>query len=240
MGQNPATKCPDESRRETADHVISSGRPITECRRRLELNSKTANMRVIKRRRELSGEPAPCGVGSCQRSQALGGPNRQPPRQRSRLSPSFRPAIRPRGTRQNARTSTAPSASATKAWWPSTKAKPSSVTASTPLRRSLHCWQRTSLGDRLRPPGPSEGRPDLRAGNFCRSSASPVGATTLQSKPARISYGRLSEIVRTSTLTEDASTHLDISEPTLHPERRLRTAPSVSLKTPPQTRWYGP
>lgn len=59
MGRNPATKRTDESRWETADHVISSGRPITEYRRGLEFNSKTANMRVIKRRRELSGEPDP-------------------------------------------------------------------------------------------------------------------------------------------------------------------------------------
>ena len=59
MGQNPATKYTDEFRRETADYVISSGRPITECCRELGLNSKTVNMRVAKRRRELSGEPDP-------------------------------------------------------------------------------------------------------------------------------------------------------------------------------------
>ena len=59
MGQNPATKYTDEFRRETADYVISSGRPITECCRELGLNSKTVNMWVINRRRELSGEPDP-------------------------------------------------------------------------------------------------------------------------------------------------------------------------------------
>lgn len=59
MGANPATKFTDEFRRETADYVISSGRPITECCRELGLNSKTVNRWVLARRRELSGEPAP-------------------------------------------------------------------------------------------------------------------------------------------------------------------------------------
>ena len=59
MGTNPATKYTDEFRRETADYVISSGRPITECCRELGLNSKTVNRWVVERRRELSGEPDP-------------------------------------------------------------------------------------------------------------------------------------------------------------------------------------
>ena len=59
MGQNPATKCTDEFRRETADYAISSGKPITECCRELGLNSKTVNMWVVRRRRELSGDPDP-------------------------------------------------------------------------------------------------------------------------------------------------------------------------------------
>lgn len=59
MGTNPATKHTDEFRRETADYVISSGRPITECCRELGLNSKTVNRWVVERRRELSGEPDP-------------------------------------------------------------------------------------------------------------------------------------------------------------------------------------
>lgn len=59
MGTNPATKYTDEFRRETADYIISSGKPITECCRELGLNSKTVNCWVIKRRRELGGEPDP-------------------------------------------------------------------------------------------------------------------------------------------------------------------------------------
>ena len=59
MGQNPASKYTPEFRRETADYVISSGRPITECCRELGLNSKTVNKWVVERRRELAGEPGP-------------------------------------------------------------------------------------------------------------------------------------------------------------------------------------
>lgn len=59
MGQNPATKYTDEFGRETADYVISSGKPITECCRELGLNPKTVNNWVVKRRRELGGEPDP-------------------------------------------------------------------------------------------------------------------------------------------------------------------------------------
>lgn len=59
MGQNPAPKHTDEFRQKTADYVISSGRPATECCRELGLNPKTVNMRVVKRRREPSGEPDP-------------------------------------------------------------------------------------------------------------------------------------------------------------------------------------
>ena len=56
---NPAAKYTDEFRRETADYVISTGRPISECCRELGLNSKTVNQWVIKLRRELSGQPDP-------------------------------------------------------------------------------------------------------------------------------------------------------------------------------------
>ena len=56
---NPAAKYTDEFRRETADYVISTGRPISECCRELGLKSKTVNQWVIKRRRELSGQPDP-------------------------------------------------------------------------------------------------------------------------------------------------------------------------------------
>ena len=56
---NPAAKYTDEFRRETADCIISTGRPITECCAELGLNSKTVNNWVQKRRRELAGEPDP-------------------------------------------------------------------------------------------------------------------------------------------------------------------------------------
>lgn len=56
---NPAARYTDEFRRETADYVISTGRPISECCRELGLNSKTVNQWMIKRRRELSGQPDP-------------------------------------------------------------------------------------------------------------------------------------------------------------------------------------
>ena len=49
----------DEFRRETADYVISTGRPITRVCEELGLNSKTVNDWVLKRRRELGGEPDP-------------------------------------------------------------------------------------------------------------------------------------------------------------------------------------
>ena len=58
MGQNPATKHTEEFRRETADYIISSGRPITECCKELGLNSKTVSTWVVKRRRELGGAGA--------------------------------------------------------------------------------------------------------------------------------------------------------------------------------------
>ncbi len=45
--------------RETADCIISTGRPTTECCRELGLNPKTVDKWVAKRRRELSGEPDP-------------------------------------------------------------------------------------------------------------------------------------------------------------------------------------
>ena len=58
MANQPA-KYTDEFRRETADYIISTGRPITECCAELGLNSKTVNKWVQNRRRELSGEPDP-------------------------------------------------------------------------------------------------------------------------------------------------------------------------------------
>ena len=55
----PAAKYTDEFRRETADYIISTGRPITECCAELGLNSKTVNKWVQSRRRELAGGPDP-------------------------------------------------------------------------------------------------------------------------------------------------------------------------------------
>ena len=60
---NPAAKYTDEFRRETADYIISTGRPITECCAELGLNSKTVNKWVQSRRRELAGGPDPQGRG---------------------------------------------------------------------------------------------------------------------------------------------------------------------------------
>lgn len=56
---NPAAKYTDEFRRETADYIISTGRPITECCAELGLNSKTVNKWVQNRRRELAGANSP-------------------------------------------------------------------------------------------------------------------------------------------------------------------------------------
>lgn len=56
---NTSAKYTDEYRRETADYIISTGRPTTEVCRELGLNSKTASRWVIIRKRELAGEPNP-------------------------------------------------------------------------------------------------------------------------------------------------------------------------------------
>ena len=48
MGNN---KYIDEFRRETADYVISTGRPITEVAKELGLNDKTVNDWALKRKR---------------------------------------------------------------------------------------------------------------------------------------------------------------------------------------------
>lgn len=49
-------KYTDEFRRETADYVISTGRPITQVCEELGLNAKTVNDWVLKRTCELEGE----------------------------------------------------------------------------------------------------------------------------------------------------------------------------------------
>ena len=56
---NPAAEHTDGLGRETADCIISTGRPVTECRRGLGSNPKTVDKWVAKRRREISGEPGP-------------------------------------------------------------------------------------------------------------------------------------------------------------------------------------
>ena len=57
--QNPSARYTDEFRRETADYITSTGRPITQCCSELGLNSKTVSKWVQDRRRELAGEPDP-------------------------------------------------------------------------------------------------------------------------------------------------------------------------------------
>ena len=56
---NPSARYTDEFRRETADYIISTGRPITQCCSELGLNSKTVSKWVQDRRRELAGGPDP-------------------------------------------------------------------------------------------------------------------------------------------------------------------------------------
>lgn len=55
MADNPAAKYTDEYRRETADYIISTGRPVAVVARELGLNEKTANRWVKDRRDRLSG-----------------------------------------------------------------------------------------------------------------------------------------------------------------------------------------
>lgn len=43
---NPSARHADELRRETADYMISTGRPITQCRSKLGLNSRTVGKQV--------------------------------------------------------------------------------------------------------------------------------------------------------------------------------------------------
>lgn len=56
---DPAARYTDEFERETAGYVISTGRPISRCRREVGLDSKTVNRWAIKRGRGLSGQPDP-------------------------------------------------------------------------------------------------------------------------------------------------------------------------------------
>ncbi|WP_293817840.1 hypothetical protein [uncultured Parolsenella sp.] len=71
MGAKPGTKYkkfPKEHRDETADHVISTGRPVREVARELSMAGSALGDRVKRRRRELSGggpaaAPAPDELG---------------------------------------------------------------------------------------------------------------------------------------------------------------------------------
>lgn len=56
---SPSARHTDGFRRETADCIISTGRPITQCCAELGPNSKTVGKWVQDRRRELAGEPDP-------------------------------------------------------------------------------------------------------------------------------------------------------------------------------------
>ena len=56
---SPSARYTDEFRLETADYIISTGRPITQCCSEPGLNSKTVGKQVQDRRRELAGEPDP-------------------------------------------------------------------------------------------------------------------------------------------------------------------------------------
>ncbi len=52
---DPATKYTDEYRRETADYIISTGRPIAQVAEELGINKKTASRWVKDRKDVLSG-----------------------------------------------------------------------------------------------------------------------------------------------------------------------------------------
>lgn len=54
-----SAKYTDEYRRETADYIISTGRPVAVVARELGMSEKTASRWVVDRRRQLSGEPDP-------------------------------------------------------------------------------------------------------------------------------------------------------------------------------------
>ena len=54
-----SSKFTSEFKLETADYVISTGRPVAEVARELGLNDKTVSRWVCDRRRQLAGEPDP-------------------------------------------------------------------------------------------------------------------------------------------------------------------------------------
>ena len=54
-----SAKYTDEYRRETADCIISTGRPVAVVAREPGISEKTASRWVVDRRRQLAGEPDP-------------------------------------------------------------------------------------------------------------------------------------------------------------------------------------
>ena len=54
MGSN--NQYTDEYRRETADYIISTGRPVNQVAKELGLNAKTASRWVAVRKKQLNGE----------------------------------------------------------------------------------------------------------------------------------------------------------------------------------------
>lgn len=57
---NPRTRHAEEYRRETADYIISTGRPVAAVAAELGLHQKTASRWVTLRKKALNGElPAP-------------------------------------------------------------------------------------------------------------------------------------------------------------------------------------
>lgn len=56
---NTSAKYTDEFRRETADYIISTGRPVAQVAVELGINKKTASRWVALRRQQLSGDPDP-------------------------------------------------------------------------------------------------------------------------------------------------------------------------------------
>ena len=57
---DPRTKYTEEYRRETADYIISTGRPVATVAAELGLHQKTASRWVLLRKKALNGEvPAP-------------------------------------------------------------------------------------------------------------------------------------------------------------------------------------
>ena len=47
----------DEYRRETADYIISTGRPVNQVAKEIGVNEKTASRWVAIRKKQLNGEP---------------------------------------------------------------------------------------------------------------------------------------------------------------------------------------